>query len=230
MSGTPHSTNPLARRVLVFDRDNLFRELLVNSLTLHGFDVVGASDPQVAWSELVAADPDAVVMDVQVSSCESGISLAEAMLEQSPGIGLVFLTDVLHPRVVDAERRNIPPGSAYLHKSSIHGMEEVVEALEAVLHERSEVPRHDLLYAASWSELSAQQIEVLHLIAQGYSNKEIAEQRGTQVRSVEALIGRTFEQLNIDSFGREGNRRVLAARHFILACGQRAEARSIESV
>jgi len=137
---------------------------------------------------------------------------------------VVFVTDVAHSRVVDPQRTKIPSGAAYLNKSALSGVNEIVDALEAVLRESADVPRHDLRDGAKWAELSSKQIDVLRLIAEGRSNKDIAQLRGTQVRSVEALIGRTFDQLGIDELGPEGNRRVAAARHYLAACGAGAGA------
>ncbi len=218
---------PLApRRVLVFEPDGLIRDLLVHSLRSRHFVVEGAPTPQIAWSELVALDPDVVILEIDIDSCESGVSLGEAIAQSSPGVGLVFLTHVDHPRIVEPQRSDLPAGSAYLHKSRIVGVDDIVDAMEAVLHESATIPRHDRQYAPGWMDLSPPQIDVLRLIAEGHSNREIAELRGTQVRSVEALIGRTFDQLDIDSRGAEGNRRVLAARHYLLASTPRGAERT----
>ena len=226
MTAQASQHNGPARRVLVFEPDPLLRELLVHGLRSHGFHVEGADTPQVAWSEMVALDPDAVVLEANINSCESGPAYAEAMLQQSPGMGLVFLTNVHHPRLLDPQRADLPSGSAYLHKSRIQGLGDVLLAIEAVLRESPDIPRHDHEFASGWGELSSQQIDVLRLIAEGHSNREIAELRGTQVRSVEALIGRTFDQLRIATIGPEGNRRVLAARHYLLACNPRQAQRT----
>lgn len=211
------------RRVLVFEPQPLLQDLVVCTLRQRGWGARGAGTPAEAWRALLEYDPDAVVLELNINSCESGAAFAEVMVQRSPGIGLVFLTDVRHPRIIDPERNDIPAGAAFLHKSSLTGSEQIVSALDGVLRGGGDVPRHDRSYAAGWAELSSQQIDVLRLIAEGRSNKEIALLRGTQVRSVEALIGRTFDQLEIHFPGGEGNRRVLAARHFLLACSPRQE-------
>lgn len=223
LSGTSVSHPLVQRRVLVFDPQPLLRDLVVCSLKHAGFDAYGAGTPEETWRDISQHDPDAVLLELNINSCESGVAFAEAMLELSPGMGVVFLTDVRHPKIIDPERSELPAGSAFLHKSSLSGTEEIVSALEGVLRGRADVPRHDQKYAAGWEHLSSQQIDVLRLIAEGHSNKEIALLRGTQVRSVEALIGRTFDQLEIHFPGGDGNRRVLAARHFLLACSPQME-------
>ena len=45
--------------------------------------------------------------------------------------------------------------------------------------------------------LSNTQAELLRLLAQGLSNKAIADKRNTSLRAVEALINRTYQALNL---------------------------------
>lgn len=208
----------IIRRVLVVEDNAFLREMLVSSLTERGFATEGAAGPEEAWKAFRQNDPDALIMDVNLGASDNGIHLAEQMLEESPGIGLVFLTEIHHPRIMEPNRVDLPDGAAYLHKSSLGSVEQLVDVLEGVLRGRVDrAPRDDRDRAGVWEKLSADQIEVLSLIAKGMSNREIADHRGTQVRAVEALIGRTFDQLGIEQESRETNRRVIAARAFILA-------------
>jgi DNA-binding NarL/FixJ family response regulator len=48
------------------------------------------------------------------------------------------------------------------------------------------------------SELSRSQLDVVRLLAQGKSNEEIAEIRGTTVRAVRMILVRAFQALGID--------------------------------
>ena len=66
--------------------------------------------------------------------------------------------------------------------------------------------------------LSRSQIGVLRAIAMGYSNAEIAERRGTSIRAVEHLIGRTFQAVGIDSAS-STNSRTTAALAYVKSAG-----------
>ncbi len=206
------------RSVLVVDESNLFRELLVSRLSHSSFSAYGAGSPTEAWEVFKAVDPDALIVDVNLTAKTNGITLAEEMLTHSPGIGLIFLTNVGHPRIVSPETSDIPAGAGYMHKAAVRHTENVLNAVDAVLREdTARIPRHDIDYANLWGQLSTTQIDVLRLVADGLSNQEIAAARGTQIRAVEALISRTFDQLDAHGPARQGNRRVLAARHYLLA-------------
>jgi DNA-binding NarL/FixJ family response regulator len=224
MSGAPatqpahHAPTRPPRTVLIVEDNTFLLDIVTSSLNTPGFRAYGASTPGEAWELFEHVDPDAVVLDIELGNGANGLDLGEQMMERSPGIGVVFLTELAHPRISRPEWTDLPPGAGFLTKSKLTSLDDLVEALEAVLSVADTAPpRHDKNSAAVWDDLSKAQIEVLGLIAQGMSNTDIAKHRGTQVRAVEALISRTFDQLNIDTPGTDGNRRVLAARTFLLA-------------
>jgi DNA-binding NarL/FixJ family response regulator len=66
------------------------------------------------------------------------------------------------------------------------------------------------------AELSAKQLEVLKLIADGLSNQQIADARQTSVRAVEGMVSRIFDALGIDVQD-AGNSRVDAVKKYFLA-------------
>ena len=199
--------------------DNRFLlDIVTRSLNTPGFQSFGASTAQDAWELFERVDPDAVVLDIELGGGANGLDLGAEMMEKSPGIGVVFLTELAHPRISRPDWTDLPPGAGFLTKSRLTSLDDLLDAIEAVLSVRATTPpRHDKKEAALWDDLSKAQIEVLGLIARGMSNTDIAQHRGTQVRAVEALISRTFDQIGGHTPGTEGNRRVLAARTFLLA-------------
>jgi DNA-binding NarL/FixJ family response regulator len=213
----PENTRP-PRTILVVEDNKFLLDIVTASLNTPGFQAYGASTPAEAWDLFESIDPDAVVLDIELGSGANGLDLGAEMMEKSPGIGVVFLTELAHPRISKPEWTDLPPGAGFLTKSKLTSLADLIDALEAVLTvDPDNPPRHDKSGGGVWDDLSKAQIEVLGLIAQGMSNTDIAKHRGTQVRAVEALISRTFDQLNIDTPGTDGNRRVLAARTFLLA-------------
>jgi DNA-binding NarL/FixJ family response regulator len=78
--------------------------------------------------------------------------------------------------------------------------------------------RHDQNQKRPLAELSRRQISVLRLVAEGYSNNQIAEVRGTTVRAVEGMVSRIFQALGVDAQG-VGNARVEATRLYLSAAG-----------
>lgn len=218
VASTTETTTRPPRTILVVEDNRFLLDIVTGSLNTSSFKAFGAGTVSEAWQLFDEVDPDAVVLDIELGGGASGLDLGAEMMDKSPGIGVVFLTELAHPRIAKPEWTDLPPGASFLTKSRLTSLDDLVDALESVLSATpSAPPRHDKNDAAVWDDLSKAQIEVLGLIAQGMSNTEIARHRGTQVRAVEALISRTFDQLGVDSPGTDGNRRVLAARKFLLA-------------
>jgi DNA-binding NarL/FixJ family response regulator len=61
--------------------------------------------------------------------------------------------------------------------------------------------------------LSARELEVLALMAQGWSNRAIGEQLTVELKTVETHVSRVFTKLGLHE-DRHGNRRVLAVLTF----------------
>jgi len=63
-------------------------------------------------------------------------------------------------------------------------------------------------------ELSERELQVLALIARGYSNWAISRELNVSEKSVEAKLTSIYEKLNLQTDTRQLNLRVAAALHF----------------
>jgi len=158
-----------------------------------------------------------MVIDIELGPGPDGFDLAAALMAESPELAVVFLTNLPDPRVAGKSTKHIPKNAAYLRKSNLVDASELVAALNVVLKsEDSSAFRHDLDSHRPLAELSAKQLEVLKLIAEGLSNQQIADARQTSVRAVEGMVSRIFEALGIDVQD-AGNSRVDAVKKYFLA-------------
>ncbi len=214
--------NPdLLRRVLVVEDEDLLRSLVAGEIARCGFEVASAGSGAAALELAATFDPDAVVVDVDLGRGPSGFDVASVLARQSPGIGIVFLTNLAAPEAGSVRSAALPPGSAYLRKTVVHEPGTIVAAIEAVLAGRDPRPsfRHDLTSPHGLKALSPAQLAVLALVASGMTNQEIAASRGSSLRAVERVINRTFTALGLDEAG-GGNARVLATRVYLDARGR----------
>lgn len=194
------------------------RGLLQRTLESEGFRVVAVESARRAIREFDTIDPDVVVIDIELGERPNGIDLAVILHSQAPYLGVVFLSN--YPAVKSAESSfGPPPGSVFVAKGVIEGPGPIVEAIESVLGDRS--TRLDLTVIPSdhpLQKLSALQLAVLRLVAEGWSNAEIAERRGITIRSTERLVSRTFAALGIPDDS-SVNARVAATRMYIRVFG-----------
>ena len=207
------------RQVLVVEDDPFVRGLVERVLVDAGFGVAAAEDAAAALTSIDAVDPDAAVLDIELGPGPSGIDLAEVLKQRHPHIALVFLTQAAGPDVGGRPAR-IPEGAAYLVKRSLADPATLVDALEHVLADgdprgayRADRERTDPLRL-----LSPAQRDTLRMIAEGLSNEEIARQRATSVRAVEAMVSRVFAILGVSGDSRL-SARVAATRVYAAHAG-----------
>ena len=210
---------PLRRTIVVVENESLLRDLIARSLETAGFDVSTAANAADAKRAVKASDPDVCVVDIELGPGPNGFDFAEYLSREAEDVGVVFLTNLPDPRFANRDSKSITQNQAYLRKSQLVDSKELIEAVNAVLKEKDvDNFRHDQNQDRPLAELSRRQISVLKLVAEGYSNNQIAQERGTTVRAVEGMVSRIFQALGVDAQG-VGNARVEATRMYLSAAG-----------
>lgn len=206
------------RTVLLVEDHALTRGLLTESLEAAGFRVTPFESARHAIKEFDRVDPDALVVDIDLGDRPNGVDLAVILRAQAPYLGVVFLTN--YPSIDKVDGGFQPPrGSSFLNKGTLENSAALVAAIEASLDDAAEpVTVNAEPGDETFGALSAQQMAVLRLIAEGCSNAEIAERRGITVRSAERLVSRTFTALGIVDDVRI-NPRVAATRMYVREFG-----------
>ena len=187
------------RVILVVEDDLMTRVLLADTLKAAGFDALTAADSASAQHLFKSHDPDAAILDVDLGQGINGFDLADAFRRSSTGIALLFLTHLPDSRFMSRASASLPKGIAYLRKDQLFDKQILLNALEAALSgEVTTEHRHDNEPTRPINALSRTQIEVMHLVAEGKSSNEIAQARGTNVRTVHYVISRSIERMGID--------------------------------
>jgi DNA-binding NarL/FixJ family response regulator len=113
----------------------------------------------------------------------------------------------------------MPKNVAYLLKQRLADPNLLKDAIEAALRENVGLEfRDDLKPTHPLVNVSRTQLDVLRMIAKGYSNQQIAEARGTTLRAVENLVNRAIAAAGIDVKSKT-SARVIAVREFIRVAG-----------
>jgi DNA-binding NarL/FixJ family response regulator len=150
-------------------------------------------------------NPAVIVTDVSMSSL-NGIEAATRLRDLGVTAKVVFLT--MH-REVDYARRAMEAGAAGFvlkHAASAELVTALHEALQGrvyvspmVAGELFESYRRTELGAAAASRLTTRQREVLQLVAEGRSSKEVASMLKISVRTAEAHKARLLHALGVES-------------------------------
>ena len=159
---------------------------------------------------------DVIVCDLHIGAGPTGIEVAHAVRRVAPAVGVVFLTNFEDPRLLDGVSSPLPSASEYLVKRDVSDLEIIREAIRRALKgAESRVPRSP---SKADRALTDHQLDILRLVAQGLSNKEIAKQRHVSEKSVEQTINRLAKSLDLAKTP-SANQRVHLARAYFRALG-----------
>jgi DNA-binding NarL/FixJ family response regulator len=189
-----------------------------------GIDVVGqAGDAETLLREVRLSLPDVALVDIRMppSHTDEGLVAAQAIHAEHPEMGVLVLSQYVEPsyamRLIEEE----PERVGYLLKERIFEIATIVDAIRRLMNGETVIdpmivsrlmgrrrPQDPL------SELTDREREVLGLIAEGMSNRAIADRLFIAERTVEAHVSRIFAKLGIHE-SPDLHRRVKAVLTFL---------------
>ena len=196
-------------KIIIADDHKIFRQGLRNLFEQKlGATVIAESGDGLSTVELCSQHhPDIVIMDITMPRL-NGIEAARQIKRDIPGIGIIMLSMHSDMRFIIESLR--AGASGYLLKES--AFEELTLAISTVKANRiylsSEIADtiiKDYLTQRSQSEatafsiLTAREREILQLIAEGKTTKEIAAQHALSIKTVESHRQQIMDKLNLHS-------------------------------
>ena len=206
-------------KLLVIDDDLLMTQALASGLANHDFESIQtANDAAEAMKIFRVFAPDVCLIDIDLKLGPTGIDVAHAMRKLIPNVGIVFLTSLSDPRLVDSAMPELPKNAAYLRKDRIANLTDIAKTI----HEVHESKGHNKKIASPESsllKLTKSQFELIRLLAEGYTNLEISKLRVTSVKSTENAISRLAKKLGITNSSVK-SQRVLLTRKYMELIGK----------
>jgi DNA-binding NarL/FixJ family response regulator len=202
----------------------LTREGIVHVLEEGGFDVVAtAADADELLRKARAHRPDVVVTDIRMppTLTDDGLRAAQAIRAELPEIGVLVLSQFLEAGYALDLVGERAQGVGYLLKDRVGDLETFVDAVRRVASGGSALDP-DVVQSMIGrlriddpiDELTGREREVLALMAEGRSNKGIAEQLVVTVAAVERHVTSIFGKLGMRP-ATEDHRRVLAVLGYL---------------
>jgi len=196
----PDTARPAARLLLVDDhplvRDGLRMRLEAADLSVVG--EAGNADEALALAE--SLEPDLALMDVGMNGM-NGITLAGVFHERFPGIRVLMLS--MHDNIEYVTQAVRAGAGGYVLKDS--PATEIIHAIDAVLAGKtffSAGLAARMIQAQSMQtpleRLTPRERDILDALALGLSSKQIAQQHGLSVRTVETHRLNLKRKLDID--------------------------------
>jgi DNA-binding NarL/FixJ family response regulator len=200
------------------------REGIVHVLEEGGFNVVAtAADADELLRKTRAHTPDVVVTDIRMppTLTDDGLRAAQAIRAELPEIGVLVLSQFLEARYALDLVGERAQGVGYLLKDRVGDLHTFVDAVRRVASGGSALDP-DVVQSMIGrqriddpiDELTEREREVLALMAEGRSNKGIAEQLVVTVAAVERHVTSIFGKLGMRP-ATEDHRRVLAVLGYL---------------
>jgi DNA-binding NarL/FixJ family response regulator len=198
-------------RLLIADDHALFREgLRALFSALPDIEIVGeAPDGATAITQVDALQPEVVLMDINMPGV-NGIEATRRILSNHPQLGIIMVTMLEDDASVFAAMRAGARG--YVLKGAHH--DEILQAIRAVAAGQAvfgpaiaarmmnffqglSATPHSEKATQSFPQLTDREREVLRLMAQGVSNKAMAEKLVISMKTVSNHITNIFSKLQV---------------------------------
>lgn len=191
-------------KVLLVDDHNVVREGLRRILEMDdGIDVIGeARSGEEAIEKAVALSPDVIIMDLKMPGMD-GITATREIRQRLPEVNVLVLTLYAEDFVKQAVEAG---ASGYLLKDSdsdqiTRGVHQVYDGLSPIAPSltRGLVTEFARLSRSSRSSiLSKRQVEILKLVAEGESGKEIGRRLFLSTSTVKREVRHVFDKLGVN--------------------------------
>jgi two-component system, LuxR family, response regulator FixJ len=191
----PHA--PLSPLVHLIDDDEAVRSSLALLISTVGLRVQGWSDPQQFLREFPREGIGAIVLDVRMPGI-SGLTVLDTLVAQGVDQPVIMLTG---HGTVEMCRRAFKAGAAEFLEKPVDD-EVLLEALQSAVREHVRSRQRlaaDRVARERYAQLSEREREVVGLIVEGLTNKEIGRALSLSPRTVETHRANLFAKLQAES-------------------------------
>ena len=211
-------------RVVVADDAMITREGLVRLLNDAGVEVLAeAEDGDALIRKVSATHPDAAIVDIRMppTHTDEGLVAARTIRSSYPDVAVLILSSYIEPHYAMELLEEHPERVGYLLKDRVFDIAVLIDALRRLSEGESVVDPTIVsqLFArrresSPLEELTEREREVLALLAEGLSNRAIAERLVVTQRTVESHVNQIFQKLRLGESA-DSHRRVLAVLAYL---------------
>lgn len=214
-----------AVKVILVEDEALFRELLDSSLRQRPeVELIATfADGESALLQAPVAAPDVAILDIDLGPGDTGVQVGLRLREVFPQIGIVLLSNYDEPGIFTMLPTEQLSGWSYLLKKSVANLDTIIRAIEGSAAGLMVIDPHVIRAlrpraGGVLKHITPRQREILSLIAQGYSNRAIADELVITEKSVENQISLIYQNLGLQSSEFGVHPRVKATLLFLADC------------
>ena len=197
----------MRERILVIGDDSFSISTLVSAFRMNEMDVIGETKNQnVALNMARHLQPDVIVLDMQ-NAGNSAVKIANEIRKEIVNVGIVILTSCSDLRFIGELNSSVPLGTKILVKKSLVDFSVLCSAVEDCV--KSAISKDSVMWIdgnishqekginSLMAQLTDTQAETLRLVADGMTNAQIGRTRFVSEKSVEQVLSRVAQELNV---------------------------------
>jgi DNA-binding NarL/FixJ family response regulator len=212
-------------RVVIADDSRLLREGIASLVRGEGIEVLAeASTAEELLAVVDAHEPDVAIVDIRMppTQTDEGIRAAHEIRRRHPAMGIVLLSQHVEVGVATQLLAEAPQHLGYLLKDRVTDPRDFSGSLRRVADGGTALDPQvisallaDPKEAGRLGSLSPRERSVLELVAEGRSNKAIAERLVITQGAVQKHVSTIFNKLGLPA-GENDDRRILAVLAYVL--------------
>src|SRR5436309_7390403 len=174
--------------------------------------------------EVAMHNPDVAIIDVRMppTHTDEGLRAAEELRPRHPDVGILILSQHVEVGIATRLLAETPAGLGYLLKDRVTDLEDFTDALDRVAtggsaldpNVISQLLAHGRKADDPINSLTPRERQVIELIAEGRSNKGIAERLVITERTVQKHVTSIFSKLGL-AHSDDDHRRTLAVLAYV---------------
>lgn len=194
-------------RIIIIDDNLIIRAGVTQLLAALGHDVVATADrPEQAEGLVTHHHPHVVIIDIRMppTYTEEGLTLAAALRTRHPTLGILVLSQYVVPFYALTLLEKAPAHAGYLLKPRLSHTAILQDALERIHHGGTVIDPalvDELLRARHRTDplhlLTNRERHVLQLMAEGLSDRGIAERLRVSANTISTHVQHVYDKLGL---------------------------------
>jgi len=188
--------------IIVIDDHKMLREMIAETLSTSGFNVVATSgDAKNSVSLCEKFKPDLILMDICTENNSSGLAYSKIIKEKFPSVKIILMTGVPDLTFIDKAKANNVDSFIYKNISSNSLITTIQNTIDGYsLYPNSNSPKSNI--SDVLKDLTDTELSVLTEYCKTLDRNEVVKRLGISVRTLKSHISSIYGKTGYDNLAK----------------------------
>ena len=188
--------------IIVIDDHKMLREMIAETLSTSGFNVVATSgDAKNSVSLREKFKPDLILMDICTENNSSGLAYSKIIKENFPSVKIILMTGVPDLTFIDKAKANNVDSFIYKNISSNSLITTIQNTIDGYsLYPNSNSPKSNI--SDVLKDLTDTELSVLTEYCKTLDRNEVVKRLGISVRTLKSHISSIYGKTGYDNLAK----------------------------